>query len=240
MRMSNEPNLSDNILLKDYIDGSSGLVDYQKLKNDDWLHNKLEVWEQADLSGYSKNEEFAFWLNAYNLFTLKGVLYELEKNPYWKGNTSLYTKFKFFVRRKFIIAGRKINLRNLENKILRKRFQDPRLHFAINCASYSCPFLPGRLFQAETLEEYLNQLTSNFINNPQNIRFNVEKQVVKVSMIFKWYQKDFTTSGGVLTFIENHHKTSPSGIKKYKVEYFKYNWALNDQSPKKSKLSLNI
>ena len=98
--------LSENIMLKLYIDPSSGLVDYQKLKNDDWLHEKIKEWEETDLSHSTKQEEFAFWLNAYNLFTLKGVLLELEKNPRWNGNTSFYSKFKFFFLRKFVIAGK--------------------------------------------------------------------------------------------------------------------------------------
>ncbi len=238
--MATGSNLSDNVMLKSYIDGTTGLVDYQKLKNDTWLHKKIEEWEKTDLSNYSKQEKYAFWLNAYNLFTLKGVLLELEKNPNWKGNTSFYSKFKFFFLRKFVIAGKKINLRDLENKILREQFQDPRLHFAINCASFSCPFLPGRLFQSETLEEYLNQLTVDFINNPNNVMFNDQEQVLNLSMIFKWYKKDFSRSGGVLKFIQKYHISIPEQLSVYKIKYFKYNWELNEQVPANSSLTVNV
>ena len=238
--MANGSELSDNVMLKSYIDVSTGLVNYQKLKNDDWLHKKIEEWEEMDLSSYSKQEKFAFWLNAYNLFTLKGVLVELEKNPKWNGNTSYYSKCKFFFLRKFLIAGRKINLRDLENKILRKEFQDPRLHFAINCASFSCPFLPGRLFQVETLEEYLTQLTGDFINNPTNVRFNDQEQVVNLSMIFKWYKKDFSKSGGVIKFLQKYHTSVPEQLATYKIKYFKYNWELNEQTSASSSLIVNV
>ncbi len=228
--MSKGTKLSDNVLLKDYIDENTGLVNYQKLKADNWLHDKLEEWEKADLSNFSKNEEFAFWLNAYNLFTLKGALIELEKDPNWKGNTSLFSKLKFFVLRKFVIAGEKINLRNLENKILRKRFRDPRLHFAINCASYSCPYLPGRLFRAEILDEYLDQLTSEFVNNSMNVLIDEQKKEIKLNMIFKWYEKDFGTKKDLVTFLQKYHGTTPQNMAEFSLEYFKYNWALNAKS----------
>ncbi|MHA2094921.1 MAG: DUF547 domain-containing protein [Candidatus Hodarchaeales archaeon] len=207
---------------------------------DTWILKKIVEWEKTDLSNYSKKEKFAFWLNAYNLFTLKGVLIEFEKNPKWNGNTSYYSKVKFFFLRKFIIAGKKINLRDLENKILRKQFEDPRLHFAINCASFSCPFLPGRLFQAETLDDYLTQLTRDFINNPTNVLFNTREQVVKLSMIFKWYKKDFEPRGGILSFIQKYHNSVPEGLSGFKIEYFKYNWELNKQAATTSSLTLKI
>ncbi len=240
MRMAAGTNLSENIMLKSYIDGSSGLVNYQKLKDDDWLHQKIKEWEETDLSSYTKQEEFAFWLNAYNLFTLNGVLLEFEKNPNWKGNTSFFSKFKFFYMRKFMIAQQKISLWKLENKILRKRFQDPRLHFAINCASNSCPYLPGRLFQAKTLDDYLDQLSIDFINNPQNVNFNHQQQVMNLSMIFKWFKKDFLPLGGVISFIEKYHRSVPEQISEYKIKYIKYNWELNKQDPVKASLIVNV
>lgn len=140
----------DNLsALKPYID-NNGLVKYESLKEDKWLTKQFQRLKTTDLHGMNYNEEFAFWLNAYNILTIKGVYMELERNPNWKGNISLINKIRFFFLRRFNVAGKKINLRNLENKILRKRFKDPRIHFAINCASKSCPNLPDRLFHAET------------------------------------------------------------------------------------------
>lgn len=138
----------DNLnALKPYID-SNGLVNYEKLKKDKWLMDQIEFLKAADLQNMNRNEEFAFWLNTYNILTIKGVCMELARNPNWKGNVSIFNKLRFFVLRRFEVAGKKINLRNLENKILRKRFNDPRIHFAINCASKSCPNLPtGFLLQ---------------------------------------------------------------------------------------------
>ena len=80
----------------------------------------------------------------------------MEKKPDWRGVTTVWSKFLFFILKKHRIAGRKLSLYTLENKIIRK-FGDPRIHFALNCASGSCPNLPGSLFNAETLNDYLDR-----------------------------------------------------------------------------------
>jgi hypothetical protein len=160
---------------------------------------------------------------------LKGVLIELDKNPNWQGNISWLSKIHFFYLRRFKIANRKINLYNLENKVLRKQFKDPRIHFAINCASASCPYLPGRLFQVEILETYLEELTSVFINDSNNVAVNPEKKEIMLNRIFKWYKDDFASDGGILAFIERYHKNISESLENYRIEYFKYDWSLNKQ-----------
>jgi len=186
--------------LKPYID-SNGLVDYDKMKNDKWLVDQVLRLKTTDLQSMNNNEELAFWLNSYNILTIKGVCMELERNTNWKGNVSLFNKIRFFYLRRFNVGGKKINLRNLENKILRKRFKDPRIHFAINCASKSCPILPNRLFTAETLEKYLDSLTISFINDKDHVFLDTEKDILYLNPIFNWYEKDFELQGGVKRFI---------------------------------------
>ena len=94
--MNVQSQVVENVLLQQYIDPTNGRVNYEKLKNDDWLQSRINEWESMDLSQYSHEEQFVFWLNAYNLFTLKGVLMELEKNPNWQGNISWLSKIRFF------------------------------------------------------------------------------------------------------------------------------------------------
>jgi hypothetical protein len=225
--MSSSNSLSTNVVLKDFIDPTSGLVNYQKLKNDIWLQERVFEWESMDLKGFTFDEKFAFWLNAYNIFTLKGVLIELSKNPKWEGNLSYWSKIKFFFLRKFTIANQKINLRHLENKILRKEFKDPRIHFAINCASASCPYLPDRLFHAETLDNFLDSLTTDFIRNPKNLSYNQDSKTLKLSMIFKWYINDFGGKEGLLKFLNRYNKDIPLDSQSLNVDYFKYDWHIN-------------
>jgi hypothetical protein len=194
------------------------------LQSDPWLKENITKIENADLSIMNNTEEFAFWLNAYNIITLKAVCEEQQKNPDWKGNLSLFSKIKFFYINKHVAAGRKLSLYFLENKILRKKFKDPRIHFAINCASISCPFLPNKLFQPSNLDEFLEDLTSDFINNQNSVIFR--DNTLRVSRIFKWYKKDFKSKGGVIPFIRQYWKGNeiPDNLK---LEYLDYDWQVN-------------
>ncbi|MFW9905417.1 MAG: DUF547 domain-containing protein [Candidatus Thorarchaeota archaeon] len=230
-------------VLKSYID-SSGLVNYEKLENDKWLMEQIQHLITVDLQDMTHNEEVAFWLNAYNILTIKGVYMELERNPNWKGNISFFSKLRFFFLRRFNIGGKKISLHNLENKILRKRFKDPRIHFAINCASKSCPNLPKRLFTAETLDNYLDFLTISFINDTDHVFLDSEKDILHLNPIFKWYTKDFETQGGVKKFIlyylKDVGKTITESIKRAKIEYFTYDWSINAQDTSEKLLKIEL
>jgi hypothetical protein len=218
-------------VLKDYLN-SDGLVDYESLHKDPWLHSQIQRIEQTDLSNLSYKGKFTFWLNAYNLVVLKSVCQEIGKNPNWIGNTSFLKRFRFFYLRKHLVAGRKISLYNLENKILRKEFEDPRIHFAIHCASKSCPVLPGRLFEESNVEKHLDELTHFFINDEANVRFDTQNRVLWVNEIFKMYLKDFDASGGVKSFIYKHLQNPPDQniYDEAALRYMKYDWTLNSKS----------
>ena len=234
----------DNLnALKSYID-NNGLINYEKLENDKWLIDQVQRLKTADLQAMNYNEEFAFWLNSYNILTIKGVYMELKRNPNWKGNVSLISRIRFFFLRRFNVSGKKINLRDVENKILRKRFKDPRIHFAINCASKSCPNLPDRLFHAETLDQYLDSLTINFINDKDHVFLDTEKDILYLNPIFKWYAKDFKIKGGVKKFILYHlqdaGKRSIESFKRAKIEYLEYDWFINAQDAPEGLLKIDV
>jgi len=156
------------------------------------------------------------------------VLIELKKNPNWKGNISLLSKFRFFILRKFMVAGKKRSLNFIEHGILRKKFRDPRIHFAINCGSASCPYLPNQLFSVKTLERTLDKLTSFFINSG-NVRISNDGNVLFLSKIFKWYKKDFDNTGGLEQFINKSWKKEPLNFSKLEIKYDDYDWQLNNQ-----------
>lgn len=216
--------------LKQWID-DKGQVDYNGIKKDPWFAEQIQKIETANLKDLDYNDEFAFWLNAYNLTTIKAVLLELERTPQWKGILSLYSfRFvNFFYLRKYKIANKMMSLTHLENKILRKRFQDPRIHFAINCGSNSCPFLPDRLFIGANLDELLDSLTTFFINDPNNVSYDEKSNNLTLNTIFKWYRKDFKAVGGAVEFIKKYQKDLAEKLNQPKIKYFRYDWGLNSQ-----------
>ena len=131
----------------------------------------------------------------------------------------------FIFMKKFNVGGAKMSLNKIENKILRNTYKDPRIHFAINCGSVSCPSLRGRIFKGETLNEQLHQKTYNFLNESNNVSINHQSQEIYLNKIFKWYKKDF---GNVYQFICNYlSELDYNKIKNYKICYNYYDWSSN-------------
>ncbi len=212
--------IENNILLSKFI--KNNLVDYDLLLEDDWLDKQIKMIECANLEKYSKKEKLVFWINTYNIIVLKSVIIEFSKNSNWRGNISIIGKFKFFIFRKHKVSNHYLSLYQIENTILRKEFNDPRIHFAINCASLSCPYLPDRLFDVDTIDDYLEYLTHEFINNKNNVI--VMNNILYLNRIFKWYKNDFDSKGGLITFI---NKYTNDKLIFEKIKYFKYDWKVN-------------
>lgn len=215
-------NKKDISILHKYIN-KEGKLDYKKIEaSNDYLqlinYTKNFITETA-----SELEQFAFWLNAYNFSVIHSVILKLQKKGNWKGNTNLLKRIIFFVLKNHKVNGKWISLYSIENKILRKKFKDPRIHFAINCASSGCPVVPGMMFTGNTLNNYLDQLASIFINNKANV--NLTGNNIYCSPIFKWYKKDFNGKNGIIRFIKKYYgKRLPDSVK---VKYKKYDWKLN-------------
>ena len=214
--------LGDRSILQPYI--RDGKVDYQQLMGDDFLKNKISNIENAEILETTGLTEFSFWLDAYNLLTLNAVIDKLNKNPSWKGNLTIWSKINFFYLKRHRVAGKKLSLYTIENKILRKRFKDPRIHFALNCASVSCPVLPGSLFSGVELEDYLEELTSQFINDQHSVV--LDNNILNVNRIFKWYKKDFKDPGGVIAFINKYWKGNAIS-EDVTIKYLDYDWHIN-------------
>ena len=187
----------------------AGEVNYQGLKNEEaTLDAYLTMLEAVDPQSLPRDEQFAFYANAYNAWTIK------LKSP-WK---------KKIAR----IDGKVMTLDHIEHDILRPRFNDPRVHFAINCAAKSCPPLADEPFSGDTLDRQLDQLTRAFINDPTNNY--LKGNVLYVSSIFKWFKTDF--KDGIVNFFrkyaEGDLKTNLKAIEnKVKVKYLDYDWSLN-------------
>ena len=172
-----------------------------------------------------------YWLQVYNALAMKNVL----NFPGLKKTSD--KKLRFFVFTKFNVGGEKYSLRSLENKVIRAQYKDARAHFFLNCASYSCPQLYREPLNVRKLDEQLNRFSRNFINDTKHVQFDPQSGILKLSMILKWYQKDFLdamkdVSGGkkekIVAYLNQFREIEIpiSGVKK--IKYIPYNWTVND------------
>ena len=202
-------------------------MDYATLKNnpsalDKYLKAVAEIDNDA-LNSMPRNEKIAFYLNVYNALTLK-VIVDYYPIKSIKDIPGAWDKIKFNV------AGRKLTLNQIEHRILRREFKEPRIHFALVCASKGCPKLAEAPFSSESLDKQLDREASKFINDKTKVRLDKSIRTLYISSIFKWFNEDF---GDVIKFINKYlsrddaefiEKTKP------KIKYLNYDWSLNEKS----------
>lgn len=204
----------------------TGRVDYKG-----FIADSLKVNQYLDLlsahhpnKNWSKNEQKAYWINAYNAFTVRLIVrnYPVASikdlgGAIYKINTPWDIKF-------IDIEGEKYDLNNIEHSILRKKFADGRLHFALNCASKSCPSLRNEAYTAERLEAQLDAQAVSFINDKRHNQITAESATL--SRIFKWFEGDFTKGQKLHAFINRYAEVKISA--KTKLDYNEYDWRLNE------------
>ncbi|NOT53915.1 MAG: DUF547 domain-containing protein [Deltaproteobacteria bacterium] len=212
-------------LLTQYVD-TNGRVAYRDLQAKDatTFAQYLMTLTQARLDGLSEAEEKALWINAYNAVIVSGIL---------QGYTAenILKRKRLFSWYALPIAGKDRTPDEIEHEILRKKFRDPRIHFAIVCASTSCPKLRAEAYVAERLEQQLDDAARQFVNDPARNR--IEQQQIALSLIFKWFAQDFIEhAGSVANFLHRFVTDDKKGIVERlsgDPEYFTYNWTLNAQ-----------
>ena len=240
-------------LLARYVN-DQGLVDYEGLLNNPDLVDRF-YQEIAASSPDSHPHLFsdddarlAYWINSYNATTIKGVLhnYPISSVEEVAPPALLFffpSKSGFFFFQRFTYGGVETSLYYLENSVIRKRFVDPRYHFALNCASSSCPKLPRVPFYPDRLDEQLELESRKFINSPDNVRYDAEQRTLHLSAIFDWYEEDFlnwlehTSPGKDLTIVDYLldylDEETAAQIRKdldtLNIDYLVYDWGLNDQ-----------
>jgi hypothetical protein len=205
----------------------NGRVDYAGFKADEArLDQYLKLLEGIDPGQLPREEQFAFYINAYNAWTIKLIL---SAYPGVKSIKDLGSLFQSPWTKEFVrILGRVVTLDHIEHDILRPRFKDPRVHFAINCASKSCPPLLAEPYRGRTLDAQLTRVTTDFLNRPANSR--LEGDYLWVSSIFKWFAEDFNQDviGFHLTYAQGDLKQKlQAGRDRIEVKYMDYDWSLN-------------
>jgi len=212
-------------ILSKYV--NNGVVDYQGFKNEEAkLDEYLAVLENTNVSQLSRNELFAFYVNAYNAWTIKLIL---SGYPEIESIKDLGNIFKSPWEKEIVrINGKVLTLDAIEHEILRAQFKDPRVHFAVNCASKSCPPLISEPYEGSTLNRQLDDATRAFINDPKSNYLKGNK--LYVSRIFKWFSEDFNDDvlGFFLKFAEGDFKRGLEAQRdKLKIVYLSYDWSLN-------------
>ncbi|HGI8166027.1 TPA: DUF547 domain-containing protein [Legionella pneumophila] len=174
--------------------GTAGinLVHYSKVTEEDKvrLANYLKDLSHIPISQYKRKEQLAYWINLYNALTLQLIL------THWpvQSITKLHLSPGFFSigpwdAKLIIIEGQDITLNDIEHRILRPIWQDARIHYALNCASMSCPQLQAQAFTGKNTESLLNQAAKEYVNSPQGV--TVTDKELTLSQIYQWYQTDF-------------------------------------------------
>ncbi|MFK7773596.1 MAG: DUF547 domain-containing protein [Saprospiraceae bacterium] len=204
-------------LLRKHV-SSSGVVNYQGFKKDEArLDAYLMAMEKTNLEkSWGRNKTLAFWINAYNAFTIKLILKNYPIKSIMDLNNGKPWDVKWIK-----IDQRTLSLNNIENDIIRPKYNEPRIHFAVNCAAKSCPPLLNKAWTADNLNSNLERQTKSFINNSN---YNtITSGNVEVSKIFDWYGKDF---GDLKVYLNKYSNTTiPAGTS---VNFKAYNWELNN------------
>ncbi|RCS27967.1 DUF547 domain-containing protein [Polaribacter sp. WD7] len=210
-----------NDLLQKYV-SNEGVVDYTSFKADE---AKLDTFisylqKTTPSSSWSDNKKKAFWINAYNAYTIKLIL----KNYPLKSILDIKEKGKTAWKIPFVnVGGKTYTLDHIEHEILRKTLFDPKIHVGVNCASGSCPKLGNMAFTESNVEAELTKLMKAFVNDTNRNKLSTKK--VQISSIFDWFKEDFTKNGSVVDYLNKYADTEISP--KARISYLKYDWSLN-------------
>ena len=206
-----------NDLLQRYV-SNTGIVNYNGFKDDQYVlrHYITSLSENMPSETWNKQDKLAYWMNAYNAMTIDLIIrnYPIEsikdiKDP-WK-------------QRLWKLGEKWYNLDDIEHQILRK-MNEPRIHFGIVCASFSCPKLQNEAFTALQLEKQLTKATKEFLADSK--RNEISTNRLKLSKIFQWFSKDFKKDGSLIDFLNRYSDIKISS--KAKKSFKAYNWDLND------------
>ncbi|AUP80222.1 DUF547 domain-containing protein [Flavivirga eckloniae] len=200
---------------------ANGKVAYSKINsNKAPLDEVLKLAESVSVSKSDAKNYQAFWINAYNLSVIKGIInnYPTKSPLDHKG---------FFDKTTYSLARKKITLNDIEHKLLRAQFNDARFHFVLVCGALGCPPLINKAYLPSTLNAQMDVQTKKALNG-SFLKVNTKKKRVQASQIMEWYKGDFTMNGKTEIDFINTYRTEkiPNN---FKLSYFPYNWNVNKQ-----------
>jgi hypothetical protein len=203
---------------------SNGSVDYSQWEENDHFDALVTQIGNTNTREMSRQQKLVFYINAYNILAAKGILD--DSSP-----ASLLGRYVYFKRDKYLVAGKHISLHTLEHELIRP-LKEPRIHFAIVCASHSCPVLQSNAYTLSQLDEQLEKAARQFINDPERNHFDIKRGQAAVSSIFNWFEEDFVESAGSLeaylaAYVHDEHIADLLQQEAFNISYQKYDWRLN-------------
>jgi hypothetical protein len=203
----------------------AGQVDYDLIRQR--YRPQLEQYVASLAHGqpdrYGRDGAVAFWLNAYNALVIKAIVDGAAPN-------SAFTRGSFFRRTRFLVAGEKRSLDDIEHRALRPLAKDPRVHFVLVCGAKSCPPLRAEAFLTGDLEKLLEDSTHRFLNDPRHVVVDLAHRRLRLSKLFDWYSDDF---GDIPAFLARYRPAAEQAQLrqgKWSLDFFDYDWATN-QAP---------
>jgi len=215
--------------------------DYKKLKSDraslDQYVAALEAVKPDDFAKWSQKEQFAFWIDVYNAYTVRLVVdaYPIDSikdlgsllKPVWDREVVPLAPLAPDLKKD------KLTLNDVENKILRPVYKDARVHAAINCASQGCPPLRAEAFRAADLDKQLDDQVARWLHDAKRNRFDESKSKLEISKVFDWFKDDFVRDAGnvpawIAKFVPEHKAWLTDPKRKLAIDYLDYSWKLNE------------
>ncbi|QFU74368.1 DUF547 domain-containing protein [Halioglobus maricola] len=202
----------------------AGHVDYAQWRDNPDFDAVVEQVARADTGAMSRQQRLAFYINAYNILAARGILD--GRSP-----DGILGRYLYFKRDTYAVAGERISLHQLEHEWIRP-LKEPRIHFAIVCASQSCPILQSEAYTADRLEEQLESAARGFINDRSRNRFDLRSGRAELSRIFQWFEEDFEESSGsvqayLAPMVSNAEASSQLSRNGFEISYLEYDWSLN-------------
>jgi hypothetical protein len=211
----------DRMLRAHVVDGS---VDYDAIAADPSFPAVVDAIAAADVSDQPRQVQLAFHINAYNVLAVRGILDGSSPR-------SAFGKLRYFFRDKYLVAGEELSLHAYEHQRILP-LGEPRVHFAINCASASCPELRSEAYRPSALDAQLDDAARQFINDPTRNVFHLEDGRARLSKIFKWFRDDFEAAAGdvqryLAPFVDHPEVAAALRERRLKIRYLPYDWSLN-------------
>jgi hypothetical protein len=224
-------------------------VDYAALKavrqTLDWVGDGFNTPDTHTERTWTRDQRMAFWINAYNVFTLRLIVDHYPIRSGWltrQPRNSIRQIDGAWTERRWRAAGRTVSLDDIEHAILRPEFRDARIHFAVNCASVSCPPLSAEPYQSGTLDRQLDAAARRYLGSREGLQ--IDPATLRVSSIFKWYGSDFVDAyaalvpgtrhvqeRAILGVIVAHGPADAAALARTgtpRIDFLRYDWSLNE------------
>lgn len=222
-------------LLEKYYSPQSGM-DYEGLRKNDFgvLTKLVDDLSKVDVGTLERNEQLAFWINLYNISTVKLICDNYPTKSIRELSTDPIVRLNVFKKEIVPQGGRTMSLNDVENVKIREGFKDPRIHFAINCAAKSCPPMRREAFTGARVNEQLDDQTRVFFAGPGGAKITKSggKASLTVTKVMDWFDDDFDKwGGGIVAFTKKYlapDKRAQLEGAKVSVSFYDYNWDLND------------